>query len=44
LIDQLKTSHSALQVDKVIDVVKDAYLITYVEYVLENYIFVFQTY
>jgi len=36
LIDQLKSSHFAMQVDETTNVVKDAYLITYVWYVLEN--------
>jgi len=47
--EKLKTSHFALQVDEAIDVDKDEYLITYVQYVLENNeykgtFFVLQTY
>jgi len=37
LSDQLQTSCCALQTDKATDVVKDVYVITYVWYVLENY-------
>jgi hypothetical protein len=36
LTDQLKTSHFTLQVDKAIDVIKDAHSFTYVWNVLEN--------
>jgi hypothetical protein len=36
LIDQLETSRFALQVDEATDAIKDAYLIIYVQHVLEN--------
>jgi hypothetical protein len=38
VIDQLRISRFALQVCEAMDVVKDARLIAYVRYVLENYI------
>jgi hypothetical protein len=35
-IDQTKTSRFALQIDEASDVLKDAHLITYVRYMMEN--------